>query len=268
MSKQNTNITELDFISLAEIAGDTPYSQEYLSLRARQGKLRAVKIKRTWMTRKEWVEAYIEEKSWHSKKSVYKEMAPVEEVKAATVVQDVPTPDKPAEEQPAAPVPEEAPVQIPQPPTQDDSVAEKLGAVFGHLKEGMVPKVLGSVMVTSLVFAMVIMTAFTISWGLNGAPAPTDSGIASIPSKVMDTFVFAVQDARIEWDKSIERIEAKKIIAQENEYRITERGQVAGIRIEAEDETFAPSTLETFSGQIDIFVSHVVDTIRLDSGGE
>lgn len=266
MSKQNTNITELDFISLAEIANDTPYSQEYLSLRARQGKLRAVKIKRTWMTRKDWMADYIEKKSWDKKKSVYKEMAPSEEPTPAPVLQDVPTPNKPAEE-PVVQESEESPVQVPQPPTQDDSVAEKLGAVFAHLKKGMVPKVLEGVMVTSLVLAMVIMTAFTIQWGLDGAPSPQDSGIANIPTKIMDTFVFAVQDARTEWDKSMERIEAKKIIAQQQERQaLGEQGQVAGVRIEAEDEEPATSTLEAFSGQIDIFVSHVVDTLRLDSG--
>jgi len=34
------------------------YSQEYLSLRARQGKLKAVKIGRDWLTKKEWIEEY------------------------------------------------------------------------------------------------------------------------------------------------------------------------------------------------------------------
>lgn len=47
------------YISLAEAADQSPYSQEYLSLRARQGKLRAVKQGRNWVTRPEWVAAYL-----------------------------------------------------------------------------------------------------------------------------------------------------------------------------------------------------------------
>ncbi|MCX6789303.1 MAG: FG-GAP-like repeat-containing protein [Candidatus Gribaldobacteria bacterium] len=48
------------YISLTEAAEKyTEYSQEYLSLRARQGKLKAVKIGRNWLTKKEWVEEYI-----------------------------------------------------------------------------------------------------------------------------------------------------------------------------------------------------------------
>ncbi|MCD6550230.1 helix-turn-helix domain-containing protein [bacterium] len=47
------------YISLREAAKYCPYSQEYLSLRARQGKLKAVKIGRNWVTTKEWVEDYL-----------------------------------------------------------------------------------------------------------------------------------------------------------------------------------------------------------------
>jgi len=41
-----------DFITLTKASEDFPYSQEYLSLRARQGKLRAVKIGRNWVIKK------------------------------------------------------------------------------------------------------------------------------------------------------------------------------------------------------------------------
>ena len=47
------------YISLYEAEKYCPYSQEYLSLRARQGKFRAVKIGRNWLTTREWVEEYI-----------------------------------------------------------------------------------------------------------------------------------------------------------------------------------------------------------------
>ena len=55
--KKNT-ISNLH-ISLTEAAKDTPYSQEYLSLRARSGKLRAKKIGRNWYTTKETVQEYV-----------------------------------------------------------------------------------------------------------------------------------------------------------------------------------------------------------------
>ncbi len=49
-----------NYISLSEAAKYSGrYSQEYLSLRARQGKLKAVKIGRNWVTTKKWVDEYI-----------------------------------------------------------------------------------------------------------------------------------------------------------------------------------------------------------------
>ncbi|MDD2732003.1 MAG: hypothetical protein PHI53_02290 [Candidatus Pacebacteria bacterium] len=48
-----------NYISLKEASELCSYSQEYLSLRARQGKLKSVKIGRNWVTKKEWLESYI-----------------------------------------------------------------------------------------------------------------------------------------------------------------------------------------------------------------
>ncbi|MBI2642537.1 MAG: S-layer family protein, partial [Candidatus Wildermuthbacteria bacterium] len=47
------------YISLLEASKISSYSQEYLSLRARQGKLRALKIGRNWVTTKSWLKEYI-----------------------------------------------------------------------------------------------------------------------------------------------------------------------------------------------------------------
>ncbi|MFH1509754.1 MAG: LamG domain-containing protein, partial [Candidatus Nealsonbacteria bacterium] len=47
-----------DYISLQEAVNYCNYTQEYLSLRARQGKLKAVKFGRNWVTRKEWLDEY------------------------------------------------------------------------------------------------------------------------------------------------------------------------------------------------------------------
>ena len=47
------------YISLEEAKKYCKYSQEYLGLRARQGKLKAVKFGRNWLTTKEWLEEYL-----------------------------------------------------------------------------------------------------------------------------------------------------------------------------------------------------------------
>ena len=50
-----------EYISLSDAARYSGcYSQEYLSLRARQGKLKATKIGRNWITTKEWLDEYLE----------------------------------------------------------------------------------------------------------------------------------------------------------------------------------------------------------------
>jgi Fic family protein len=56
-----------ELIPLKELAMQTPYSQEYLSLRARQGLLDAVKMGKTWYSSKRAVEQYLSE---HGKKDI------------------------------------------------------------------------------------------------------------------------------------------------------------------------------------------------------
>ncbi len=46
------------YISLKEATKYCPYSSDYLKLRARQNKLRAVKMGRNWFTTREWLEMY------------------------------------------------------------------------------------------------------------------------------------------------------------------------------------------------------------------
>lgn len=46
-------------VPLKELSKDTPYSQEYLSLRARQGQLDAIKIDNTWHSSKQALQDYI-----------------------------------------------------------------------------------------------------------------------------------------------------------------------------------------------------------------
>ena len=49
-----------DYILLSEAAKECRYSQEYLSLRARQGKLKSIKKGRNWLTTKEWLREYLD----------------------------------------------------------------------------------------------------------------------------------------------------------------------------------------------------------------
>ena len=48
-----------NYISLQDATKYCSHSQEYLSLRARQGKLKAEKFGRNWVTKKEWLKEYI-----------------------------------------------------------------------------------------------------------------------------------------------------------------------------------------------------------------
>lgn len=59
----NQSIDKAQYITLAEAADHAPYTQEYLSLRARQGKLRAVKSGRSWVTTLGWLDDYLEQVS-------------------------------------------------------------------------------------------------------------------------------------------------------------------------------------------------------------
>ena len=48
-----------NYITLGEATKYCDYSQDYLSLRARQGKLRAVKFGKKWMTKRDWLYEYL-----------------------------------------------------------------------------------------------------------------------------------------------------------------------------------------------------------------
>src|SRR3989344_3516375 len=48
------------YISLQEATHQCSYTQEYLSLRARQGKLKARKLGRNWFTTKDWLNEYVQ----------------------------------------------------------------------------------------------------------------------------------------------------------------------------------------------------------------
>ena len=63
------------YISLQEATKFCSYSQEYLSLRARQGKLKAIKFGRNWVTKKEWLEEYLQSVDEYKKNLEAKKIA-------------------------------------------------------------------------------------------------------------------------------------------------------------------------------------------------
>src|SRR3989344_1952188 len=65
MSSIAKNQGREQLISLADAAQNTPYSQEYLSLLARKGKLFSKKVGRNWYTTREAVEEYISSQGVH-----------------------------------------------------------------------------------------------------------------------------------------------------------------------------------------------------------
>jgi hypothetical protein len=75
--EQKSFLTSGKLISIAEAALFTPYSAEYLSLRARTGHLKAIKIARNWLTTRGAVLSYLK-----------KQAAKHEAVKAGEVVYD------------------------------------------------------------------------------------------------------------------------------------------------------------------------------------
>jgi hypothetical protein len=80
---------EIHFISLAEAAKMTNYSQDYISLLCRQGKLKAEKLGRNWVTTKDWVYSYVDNTSGRGES-----MVPVKVKTAAIVEADKKTEEK------------------------------------------------------------------------------------------------------------------------------------------------------------------------------
>ncbi|MDP3982146.1 MAG: hypothetical protein Q8P70_01190, partial [bacterium] len=79
------------YISLSEASERSLYSQEYLSLRARQGKLRAIKLGRNWVTTHEWLLEYIKEASVNGNGNGSGH-APITEPPINLPVEELPTP--------------------------------------------------------------------------------------------------------------------------------------------------------------------------------
>ena len=78
--------TELNYISLQEVTQYCNYSQEYLGLRARQGKLKAVKFGRNWVTKKEWLEEYLKKVEEYNNFKTKKVVSPPENLPIEVVL--------------------------------------------------------------------------------------------------------------------------------------------------------------------------------------
>lgn len=60
--------TNETYLTLFEAAKNCPYSEAYLRLRARAGKLKSIKMGKKWMTTKAWVDDYVlQSKEWNEK---------------------------------------------------------------------------------------------------------------------------------------------------------------------------------------------------------
>lgn len=74
------------YLSLADAARISPYTQEYLSLRARQGKLQALKLGRNWVTTQEWLNDYLEQV--RQSEAELKQVRPYDQVSAEPPLED------------------------------------------------------------------------------------------------------------------------------------------------------------------------------------
>ena len=83
------------FISLQEAAEICPYSQEYLSLRARQGKLQAIKRGRNWSTTKAWLQEYVAKSDDYKSLVEEKRIAESVQMREAANAARIPWPDPP-----------------------------------------------------------------------------------------------------------------------------------------------------------------------------
>ena len=73
--------SEEKFISLKEASELCSYSEPYLRLRAREGKLKAVKIGRNWATTKEWLDEFLQKNLQNQnrrKQQIPKEKEPIQ----------------------------------------------------------------------------------------------------------------------------------------------------------------------------------------------
>jgi hypothetical protein len=77
-SEKQVMLASGSLLSIKNVAKETPYSAEYLSLLARKGKLKAVKIARDWLTTREAVLLYIREQREKHEQAI-KELEIIEE---------------------------------------------------------------------------------------------------------------------------------------------------------------------------------------------
>ena len=88
MNKVNS---QAEYLSLKKASELCDYSQMYLSLRARQGKLQATKIGRNWVTTKEWLKEYIgKAEEYKNGNGIHKEVAPPENLPAELFYEEEP----------------------------------------------------------------------------------------------------------------------------------------------------------------------------------
>lgn len=275
-----------EYISLTQAAQGTPYSQEYLSLRARQGKLKAVKQGRAWVTTRGWVREYIESSSWDQKKEVYnsggqeispkaqknftkgavpasgwgpvsdgKKQAYTSTVQYTQNKKQVRLEVKPVEQNISQNIED---MCVPQPPKHLLSFWARMGAVCTLCTRVILSQVvLERVLVGSLI-GIIAGTALLGFVGLSRGPQPPSSGPLSHIIAGMEVVWHKADEIMDEWGRSRERVIARELIEQQTQ------SKVAGVKIYADDENADTSWTNALADGMNTVVEKIINAVRLD----
>ncbi len=231
----------LEYISLTHAAQGTPYSQEYLSLRARQGKLKAVKQGRAWVTTRAWVDEYIEQSSWDQKKEAYNAGGQ----KISPVVQNNPASGGKN-------------MCVPQPPKRLFSFWARIGAACTLCTRVILSQaVLERVLVGSLI-GILAVTALLGVVGFSQGQKPPSSGPFAHIITGMEVVWHKADEIIDEWGRSRDRVIARGLIEQQ------EQSKVAGVKIYADDEDTDTSWTHTLTDGMNTVIENIINAVRLD----
>ncbi|HAZ16589.1 MAG: Huntingtin interacting protein E-like protein [Parcubacteria group bacterium GW2011_GWA2_43_13] len=263
-----------EYISLTQAAQGTPYSQEYLSLRARQGKLKAVKQGRSWVTTRAWVDDYIDQSSWEQKKEAYNASGQKTNnfAKGGSVPggkkQEYTSPVQYTQNKKQVHSEAELIVQnisqktvgmcVPQPPKHSFSFWVRIGAVcmlFTRLVLNQT--VLERVLISSLI-GILAVTAFLGSIGFFQGVQPPSQGFVARIIAGTEVIWQKVGEVGDEWNRAQERIVARELIQQQ------EQSHVAGIKIYETGANESGSWTHALSSGMNAAVEKMINAVRLD----
>lgn len=256
---------QVNYISLTQAAKGTPYSQEYLSLRARQGKLKAVKHGRAWVTTRAWVDEYIEQSSWDQKKQMYQANGTIANNQKSRI--HLVRHPEPAGEgsQKTESISKNISLlsenmRVPQPPAPRHLLSfwARMGAACTlFTRVILTPAVLERVLVGSLI-GILAVTALLGGVGFFQGPKPPPSGPFGQIITGMEVVWHTADEMIDEWDRSRERVIARGLIEQQ------EQSKVAGVKIYADDVSDNESWTSALANGMNTVVEKIIKTVRLD----